>query len=318
MSDLIFSLNATMPIFLLMVLGYVFHELGFISDSFAKNMNTFVFKIALPFNLFYQLYDVDFVAAWDTSFVLYCFGTTAGSIFIAWLLGHFIKKKGVRGEFIQASYRSSASLLGMAYLESIYGSSSMGPLMMLGAVPLYNIAAVIVLSLSAPQEEGTAKESVSSQVKKAVVGIAKNPIILAILIGFVWSLLRLPLPQIFAKTIGYVGGCASPLGLLSLGAMLDLKEIKGEIRPLLGASFLKLLGYVAVFAPLAVIMGFRNDGLVAVLIMLGSASTVAGFTMAKNMGHEGNLSSGVVMLTTLLSSVTLTFWLYLFRTMGYI
>ncbi len=318
MSDLIFSLNATMPIFLLMVLGYVFRQLGFISDSFAKSMNTFVFKIALPFNLFYQLYSVDFVAAWNTKFVLYCFGTTAGSIFIAWALGRLIRKKGVRGEFIQASYRSSASLLGMAYLESIYGSSTMGPLMMLGAVPLYNVAAVIVLNLTAPKDDSAPKASLGEQVKNALLGIAKNPIILSILIGFVWSLLHLPMPEILSDTIGYVGGCASPLGLLSLGAMIDPKEIKGEIKPLLGASFLKLVGYVALFVPLAVMLGFRNDGLVAILIMLGSASTVAGFTMARNMGHDGNLSSGVVMLTTLLSSLTLTFWLYLFRSMGYI
>ena len=63
-------------------------------------------------------------------------------------------------------------------------------------------------------------------------------------------------------------------------------------------------------------MGFRREELVAILVMLGSATTVTSFVMAKNMGHDGTLSSGVVMLTTLFSAFTLTGWLYILRSFG--
>ena len=69
---------------------------------------------------------------------------------------------------------------------------------------------------------------------------------------------------------------------------------------------------------MAVGLGFRGEELVAILIMLGSATTVTCYVMAKNMGHEGTLSSGVVMLTTLLSAFTLTGWLYILRSFGLI
>ena len=68
-----------------------------------------------------------------------------------------------------------------------------------------------------------------------------------------------------------------------------------------------------IFMPIAIRLGFRESELVAILVMLGSASTVSCFVMAKNMGHTGQLTAAVIVLTTVLSSFTLTFWLFLLR-----
>ena len=84
------------------------------------------------------------------------------------------------------------------------------------------------------------------------------------------------------------------------------------------AVFIKLIGFTGIFLPAAVWMGFRQEELVAILVMLGSATTVSSFVMAKNMGHEGTLSSSVVMLTTLFSAFTLTGWLYILRSFSLI
>ena len=84
------------------------------------------------------------------------------------------------------------------------------------------------------------------------------------------------------------------------------------------AAVIKLVGLAAVFLPIAVILGFRQEKLVAILVMLGSATTVSSFIMAKNMGHEGSLTANTVMLTTCGSAFTLTFWLYLMKTLAFI
>ena len=76
---------------------------------------------------------------------------------------------------------------------------------------------------------------------------------------------------------------------------------------------MKLIVFVAIFLPIAVKLGFHQEELIAILVMLGSATTVSSFVMAKNMGHEGVLSSSVVMLTTLFSAFTLTGWLYVLK-----
>ncbi|MBO5656558.1 MAG: hypothetical protein J6R94_00050, partial [Agathobacter sp.] len=79
-----------------------------------------------------------------------------------------------------------------------------------------------------------------------------------------------------------------------------------------------LVGLTAIFLPIAIALGFRESELIAILVMLGSATTFSCYVMAKNMGHEGTLTSSVVMLSTMLCSFTLTGWLYLLRTLGLI
>ena len=147
MSNLIFSLNATMPIFLTMILGLFFRKVGILDESFTSKMNKFVFKIALPVLLFQDLSDSDFSAVWDIKFVLFCFFATLLSILAVWGLSHLLKERSARGEFIQAAYRSSAAILGIAFIQNIYGNSGMAPLMIISSVPLYNIMAVVVLAV---------------------------------------------------------------------------------------------------------------------------------------------------------------------------
>lgn len=314
MENLIFSLNATIPVFLLMVLGLALRKIGWIDEAFASRMNKFVFRVPLPVLLFQDLATVDFYEMWDGRFVLFCFAVTFLGIVIAGLLSLLLKNRRIQGEFIQASYRSSAALLGIAFIQNIYGSAGIAPLMIIGSVPLYNIMAVTVLSFFSPER----KKLDAGTVKKTWKGIVTNPIIIGILIGMIWSLLRLPLPEIAAKTVSSIGATATPLGLMAMGASFDFRKALGQKGPALAASFLKLIGFCAVFLPIAAAMGFRQEKLVAILIMLGSATTVSCYVMAKNMGHEGTLTSSVVMLTTLGSAFTVTAWLYILKSLGLI
>lgn len=312
MSNLIFSLNATLPVFLLMVLGMVFRKLNIISEQFAIEMNKFVFLIPLPVMVFKDLATVDFKEAWNGKFVFFCFVVTLISILIAILLSYLMKDKKTQGEFIQVSYRSSAAILGIALINNIYGDSVMGPLMIIGSVPLYNMMAVVVLSLFS--EESNLKDI--ELWKKTLKGIITNPIIIGIVVGILWSLLNLPYPSIMEKSVSYISNLATPMGLLSMGATFNLKKAQGALKESLVASFMKLLGYAMIFLPFAVSFGFREDQLIAILIMLGSASTVSCYTMARNMGHEGILTSNTVMITTLLSGFTITLWIFILRSMG--
>ena len=103
-----------------------------------------------------------------------------------------------------------------------------------------------------------------------------------------------------------------------LGATFRGREALGKIGPTLAAAFLKLVAIPAAIFPAAISMGFRGSELVAIMIMLASPTTVTCYIMAKNMGGDETLSASVVMTATLLSSVTLTLWVFLIRTLGYI
>lgn len=312
MENLIFSLNATIPIFLMMLLGMLFRKLGWMDEVFAAKMNKFVFLVPLPVLLFEQLATVDFSEVWDIKFILFCFMVTAISITISTLISLLWKDRSIKGEFIQATYRSSAALLGIAFIQNIYGTAGMAPLMIIGSVPLYNIMAVTVLSFSGPKQKNAGRP----MWKKTFKGIITNPIILGIAAGILWSLLRLPMPPILEKTVSNISGMATPLGLIAMGATFDIKKVSGRIAPAVTASFIKLIGLAALFLPAAVFLGFRAEKLVAILVMLGSATTVSCFVMAKNMGHEGTMTSATVMLTTLFAAFTLTGWLCILKSLG--
>ena len=312
MENLIFSLNATVPVFLMMLLGMLFRKLGWIDEAFASKMNQFVFLVPLPVLVFHDLAAADIGDVWNFRFVAFCFLVTAASIAICAVLSCFLKEKSQRGEFIQASYRSSAALLGIALTTNIYGDAGLVPLMIIGSVPLYNIMAVVVLSLTSPAKDAPRKGLWKSTLK----GIITNPIILGIAAGLLWSVLRLPFPPILEKTVSSLGDLAAPLGLIAMGATFRLDKAVGQAKPAVAASLIKLVGFCVLFLPLAVRMGFREEELVAILIMLGSATTVSCYVMAKNMGHEGTLTSSAVMLTTLFSAFTITGWLFLLKSLG--
>lgn len=314
LNNLIFCLNATVPIFFLILLGMFLRRIQLVDDAFTARLNTLVFRVCLPALLFHDMYRTDYRTNWNTAYVVYCALATLASILICTGVSYLLKDRSIQGEFIQTSYRSSATILGIAVVQNLYHNVGMAPLMVIGAVPIYNIAAVIILEMYRPDRG----KMDAMLLRKTLHGILTNPIILSILLGFAWSLLRLPLPTIDDTTVDYVGRCATPLGIIAMGASFQWEKARQSAGPALVSTFIKLFGLCALFLPLGVYLGFRNDLLVAALVMCGSSTTISCFVMAKGMGHKGDLTISTVMLTTLLSAFSLTFWLFILKSRGWI
>ena len=288
MQNLIFSLNATLPVFLVMVVGYALGQLGFLPPAFCKASDRLTFKVTLPLMLFLDMGSVDILHDFRPRFVLFCFAATLVGILTVWAgAKRFLKDKTLVGEFVQAGYRSSAAVLGVAFIQNIYGSAGMAPLMILGSVPLFNIFAVLILMLESPEQRGVPDP------KQLLRGVA-------------------------TKTISSIASLTTPLSLLSIGASFEGTKAIKKLGPTLAAAFIKTVGLAAVFLPCAVALGFRNEELVALLIMLGSPTTPSAYVMSRNMGHEGVLTSSCIALTTLLSALTLTGWIFVLRSGGYL
>lgn len=315
MDSFIFSINATVPIFTIMILGNIFKRIGIIDDHFASVANRFVFKVCLPCLVFLDLAGTDIRHHFDVKYVGFCFVATLFSILSVWIVAKLtLKDKHSVGAFVQGSYRSSAAILGVAFIQNIYGSSGMAPLMIIGSVPLYNVFAVIVLTF----ESGHTGTDSSANIRKAFINILKNPIIIGIVLGLIASFINLPLPGIVSKSINNLAVMTSPLALISIGASFEGRKALAKLKPTFAASFMKLLGWAAIFLPTAVFLGFRDQELIALLIMLASPCTPAAYIMAKNMDGDDILASSIVVATTLLSSVTLTFWIFLLRLLSLI
>ena len=278
--------------------------------------NRFNFKVTLPFMLFRDISGVDIRAVFDIRYVLFCALVSTACFWIIWGgVKLFLKDQSMRGAFVQASFRSSAAVMGLAFIQNMYGSSAMGPLMIVSAVPLYNIFSVIVLTF-----EGARSGEVDpkQKIKAACINIAKNPIILGILTGLIVGLLGIDFPVIVDKTVNSVAQMATPLALITIGAGFEGRKALAKIRPTIAASMIKLVIQPLIFLPVAAWMGFRGEQMIAILIMLASPTTPSCYIMAKNMDNDGVLTASVIVMTTLLAAFTLTGWIFILKTVGLI
>ena len=313
MSNLIFSLNSTLPIFIVIIIGYVLGQKKFLTKEFCSVADKLVFRVGLPAMLFCDMTSIDLTENFNGKFVLFCFGTTAISIIVIWILARiFLRDKSLTGEFVQACYRSSAAILGVVFIQNIYGTSGMAPLMMLGSVPLFNIFAVLILTIENPSHKGKLHPGA------ILYGILTNPILDGILIGTIYNLLPIGLPAMAQKTFNTLGSLTTPLALLSIGASFEGAKAIKKLGPTVAASFCKLMLLDMIFLPIAIKFGFRGQELIALLIMLGSPTTPASYVMSKNMGHDGTLSASCVAATTLFSAVTMTLWIYVLSAGGFL
>lgn len=322
MNSFVLALNATVPIFLIIALGFFLQRIGFLNDGFNKTANELVFRCALPVSLFRSIAGMDFYSAFDPMFCLFCFGVTTVMFLGIWgLSSRLLKDKGQVGAFSQAAARSSAAVLGIALAENIYGSAGMVPMMIMSSVPFFNVYSVLILSFS-PKTDGEGHllpgAGGMGAVKQACVNVATNPLILGILAGLPFSLLRIPVPTILDSALSSIGATATPLALLVVGASFSGKEAMTRWKGAAAASLIKLLVLPMLVLPLAAALGFRQSELVAILIMVGSPTTVACYVMARNMQADSVLTSNTILISTALSSVTITLWLYLMLQMGWI
>lgn len=369
MDSFIYSIHSTIPIFLVMIVGWIIKKCQIIDDNFVSKANKYVFHVALPVLLYKDLSKADFVSQFDITFVLFCVVVTTIMFLGVWGLTElFMKEDTMKGAFVQASCRSSAAILGIAFIQNMYSDAGMAPLMILAAVPLFNIFSVVILTFKAHEEvfnhsiDNTSyinknstnvdkancdinKDKINCNIdknkvncntdkidtnidkaninnKKAILqscmNIVRNPIIIGIFIGFIASLAHIKLPVVFDKAVESIAQTATPMALICIGAGFEGRKAIKKIRPTLIAAFIKIIGLAVLFLPVAVWMGFRNQELVAILIMLASPTTVTAYIMAKNMYNDEVLTSSVVVVTTFLSSITLTGWIYILRTFNLI
>ena len=187
--------------------------------------------------------------------------------------------------------------------------------MIFATVPLYNVMAVIILSFTVPHNH---MEKKSKMIKKSMIEIIQNPIIVGITIGMILSLVKFKMPDVMEKTLHNFSVLATPLALIGLGAGFEGKKAIVQLIPTILSGMIKLVILPAIFLPVAVRFGFTDEKLVAILIMLGAPTALSTYVMARNTKHEGVLSSSCVVFSTLFGSITIAFWLFILKQKGLI
>lgn len=317
MENLIFSLNAIAPIFVLVVLGGILKKMKFAENSFFSVCDKLGFKVCLPCLLFMDIVDASF-ADIDPKLLLFC-GVFVTAIFLLSFLivPAFLKENKDRGAFIQGICRSNAAILGVTVAENLFGQAGSATIaaVLPVVIALYNIYSITILSIYAPQEKKlSGKEFLNNIVKN----IVKNPLILSVLAAVLWNVSGITLPVFAARSLNYLANMCVPLALLSLGAGFSLKAFHAGALKAVCASCIKtmLFPLAAVIAACAV--GITQVGLGVIFVIFGGPTAVSSYVMAKQMDSNHALAGDIVLLSTLMSAFTMFVGVFILRSLGLI
>lgn len=311
MSNIILSLNVVLPLFLMIALGFFLRLKRLLDDYSLTILNNICFKVFLPVMLFFNIYSASLDGILNTDLILFA----VVSVFIIFSVLCFVipfieKDNRKRGVMVQGLFRSNFIIFGIPISSSLYGEESLGIISLLIAVivPIFNALAVISLEMF---RKGRI------DFKKIILSIIKNPLIIASALGLFFLFTGIKLPFFFEKTIGDLSKVATPLILVTLGGYFTFSTVNGHFKQLFITIIGKLLLIPAIFIPIAIFLGFKNAELACLIALFAAPTAVTSFTMAKQMNGDAELSGHIVVFTSALSIISLFFWIFILKQMGF-
>ena len=312
MENIILSFNVIAPLFFLMVIGYAIANYTDLADKdLLKKANSLVFKVFLPCMLFKNIYQSNIREQMQGGLCFFA----AGSLLLLFVLlclivPKVVKKENQQGVVIQGIFRSNYVIFGVAVVENMYGSANTVTAAILSAVlvPMYNFLAVIALSFFGGKRE--------RDFKKVLVGILKNPLIIASVLGIIASLLGFKLPKAADTTLNDLAKLAPPIAFLILGGDFDFSKVRGNLKIAGGVVAVKMVILPLIFIPMVVAMGYRNSDLLAALLAYQTPVAVSSYIMAQQAGADEQLAGQLVVFSSAVSIFTLFVTIFILRQMG--
>ncbi len=325
MSDLWFSLDAVLPIVLLVVIGYVLKRLGLIDGGVATVLNKLVYRLFLPVMLFLNVYEIESIGDVNLTYVAFSCVLTVGFFIMSIPVSMMLTKENAqRGAIVQGTCRSNTALIGVPLATSLYGTQGaiLATVMSAFIIPLYNILSVLGLSMFSTDS------SKKFSIKKVMADIVKNPLIQSIVLGLLVIWVR----TIFQKcSIGfrltdisfgfevleYLSGVATPVALIALGAQFEFSSISDYKKPIIWIIFSRgvLLPAVSILLALA-LGGFTGAHYATFISVFATPVAVATVPMAQEMDADSALAGQLVIFSTITSGFSIFLIVYILRAIG--
>ncbi len=316
-NDLLFSCNVVVPIFLLIVLGYVLTRVKLWDEHFLKVANNVCFKCLLPVLLFYNVASANIFEVFNGKLILYvcmCACVLCGALFV--IVPLFVKDNKRKGVMIQGTFRSNFLLFGVPLGLSIGGTagSTLAAVVASFYVPVINMLSVISLYVFS--------ESKDKNLKAALIGIVKNPLIIGGISGLLFSLVRntigFEIPTMLDTTLNNIKSTATPFAFLILGGDLKfgnlLKNVKFSAMSVLG----KIVIIPAVMITVSALLGFNQLEMAILIAVFATPNAVSSYAMARNYEADYELAGEIITLGTLFSIITIFIFITLSKSFGWI
>lgn len=307
----IVALKAIIPLFILIGMGIYVRWRKMLTDTELQHVNAMVFRVFFFCMMFYNMYTTTIATAFRPRLMAF----TVTALFVMLLVSGIVvctveKDNRSRGAMLQGLFRSNFVLLGLPLVENIFGPEAVAvPTMMIAVVsPIYNIVSIFILE----SFRGKGRFSLASSFAK----VLQNPMVVGALLGLFFVITGISVPEPLLKPVRQIAYCTSPVALLILGASFRFGTVSEEKRNLAILVLGRLLVIPALVMGTAYYMGFRGVDFVTILCIFATPCAVASFAMAQQLGSNAELAGNGVVVTSAFSSITLFFWVVLFKALG--
>jgi hypothetical protein len=333
LNTLWFSLNAILPVVLLVFFGYYLKKIKFLDTYLIERMNTYVFKIGLPLLLFYNVYTIESLQSIDWLMLLFL----ESGVIIFFLLGIvllplFKFQKGQKNMVHQSFVRSNFGMIGIP-LATFIGTQTSNTILSLSvllSVPVANILSIVILTVL---NENKVKEV---DLKYVVRNIVTNPLIMFVFFALILVVVKTyvvypsgvaifdikrDIPFVY-DVINSLAKTASPIALLALGGQFEFSHVARAKKAIVTSIVFRniLIPYTMLFATILMVNVSQSykDLFPTVIALYGAPVAVSSVVMAQNLGGDHEVASQLVLWTTIGSSITIFSMISLLRFLQYI
>ncbi|KEF32008.1 Putative permease [Marinobacter nitratireducens] len=292
-------IQAIFPVFALILLGHVLNRVAFPGGDFWYRAERFTYYVLFPAMLVFKLGQARLPpSAYLDVVLIIC--AMLGSMSLVLVLSRWIWKwpGAVFSSVYQGAIRFN-SYVGLAAGGMLLGDEglSLTAIAVAVMVPLLNLLCILMFSMVASQD----KVRLASVMK----AIATNPLIVGSVVGVLWSLSQVGFHPLLAGILEPLSNLALPMGLMTVGAGLQLRALRGASMPFMVSSVLKLFAFPLMAAGLARLLGIEGL-LVQVVVLLAALPTAtSAYILARQLGGDAPLTAGIISGQTLLAMISI-------------
>ena len=291
------------PVFFLIILGNILRRINFLELTFWEVSNKLAYWVLMPALLFYFISQVNFSSEMIYSYGVILFSGYLISIVCIVILGKILSySPEIWTSILQGGMRQNA-FIALAIAGSLFGAEGLkiASLFTFIYVPSINIIIIIIMVINLNQNNKESKKSFASIFNQ----IFKNPFIIAMILGSVFSFFDLEGLTILINTTELLGSAALPLMLLTIGAKIRVRDLKLQITPILISNSFKLLILPIFVYFLANFLGLTKIEVVVAVIFSSVPTATMSYTFAKQFGADDKLMRGILTTQVALSFITI-------------
>jgi malonate transporter and related proteins len=291
------------PIFLLILLGYVFKRINFPNKEFWKSLDRFNYFILFPSLLIYKLSTAKIDSLQSVDFIVV---TAFTILFIAIFLIFYNKYFQIPAESFTSIFQGGIrfnTYVFLALIDALYGDTGLvvAALLITFMIPFLNLLCIAIFAYYINESKVTVFSFLRS--------IFTNPLILACIFGGGLNYFHIILPLIFENGLSILSQAALPLGLLSVGVGLHFANLYHMRKEIFISSFAKLLLLPLLIFFLGTIFGVESFYL-SIIVIYGTIPTAtSAYILAKELGGDIKLISSLISFQTIFSILTISFFL---------